>query len=605
MRKTILTAAFVALTAVTAMAVPAKKGWRTVTQPDGTTITLQLVGDEFRNYFVTSDNVPVMALEGGRYCYATFTNGKAMATSTLAHEAAHRDVAEQRIASEAINSLSIESETIQAVRKAVNSRRAAKVKKAEFTGEKKGIVIRAKFSDNEFSEGDDMALYSIGSMLNTEGYNQNKAPGSVHDYFYDMSRGMFNLTFDVYGPVTLSNSCTYYGGSSQNDGLRHAGDFASEAVNLADQNYDIDWTQYDWDGDGEVDQVFIFFAGYGQATGGDVGTIWPHESTLTEMYEYGYGGVGAITLDNVTIDTYACANELYGSSGTTKMGIGTFCHEFSHCMGLPDAYDTNYGGNYGMDEWDLMDSGTYNGPYGRGWCPAAWTSYERWYAGWLEPVELRPNTEVTGMKGLTEDDSETYVIYNDNNKNEYYLLENRKQYSWDKYVPNTGLLVIHVDYDETLFNNNIVNTTGTIYISPTVYIRNSHERMTPVRNSSYTSAYYDTFPIIDGASVTDSLTDNSNPKASTWNINVSGRRLMSKPIYNIKKANNGDISFSFMPGATDAISSVESNDATEREEYYTINGIRVATVDNGNMPSLPKGMYIVRKAGESKVKVLK
>ena len=127
-------------------------------------------------------------------------------------------------------------------------------------------------------------------------------------------------------------------------------------------------------------------------------------------------------------------------------GIGTICHEFTHCLGLPDIYDTAYGGGYGMGYWDLMNSGSYNS---NGYIPAGFTSYEKMYCGWSQPIELKNDTVITGMKPLSEG-GESYIIYNDANRNEYYLLENRQKTGWDAGIPGNGLLVIHVDYDPTL-----------------------------------------------------------------------------------------------------------------------------------------------------------
>ena len=61
---------------------------------------------------------------------------------------------------------------------------------------------------------------------------------------------------------------------------------------------------------------------------------------LTEEWELSdptnYGR--SVKLDGVTVDTYACGSELMGISGKTLDGIGTMCHEYSHCLGLPDFY---------------------------------------------------------------------------------------------------------------------------------------------------------------------------------------------------------------------------------------------------------------------------
>ena len=535
-------------------AVPALRQWRTVTQPDGSSLELMLVGDENLHYYITRDHVPVVTIDGSTYCYAQVHDGLLASSGIIAHEAAMRSPEEMK---QAGNSSVQRARAPRMARAKRVSGRKVGTPGGNFTGSKRAIVILARFSDKAFSTGEDETRAFYNDMLNLPGFNTAGAAGSVHDYFSDMSRGVFDLQFDIYGPVKVSNSATYYGGPSPLfGGFDYAGDFITEAIVKADAENDIDWTTYDWDGDGEVDQVFVLYSGFGQATGGPTGTIWPHAWTLDEARDANAGGNGHISRDGVQINQYACGNELYSSSGTTRMGMGVFCHEFSHCMGLPDMYDTKYGGNYGMGDWDLLDHGSYNGPNGIGECPAAWTGYERNFAGWLPYTALKPGDIITGMKALTEVDGKAYVIYNDAHPDEYYLLENRRKISWDKYVPEEGLLIVHVDYDPVLWENNVVNTEGTFNQSDgyTTDFTNDHPRMTPFHKlrSLQNDTYYDTYPIISSKLHIDSLTDRSNPAATLYNPNTDGSLLMHKPITHIAKAANGDISFVFMEGQSPA-----------------------------------------------------
>lgn len=539
------------LAAVSAMAVPALRQWRTVTQPDGSSIELMLVGDENLHYYVTRDQVPVVTPDGVHYCYARVEGEHLSSSGVLAHDATLRGSGERALALDGSALLHVRSPRTAHARPRVTKRVGEPP--SEFTGSRRAVVILAQFSDKPFTGGENDALTFYNAMLNQHGFNTGGAMGSVNDYFADMSRGVFDLQFDVYGPVRVSKSATYYGGSSPLfGGFDYAGEFVCEAIERADTTYNIDWTPYDWNGDGEVEQVFVLYSGYGQATGGPVGSIWPHAWTLTEAKDADTGGKGALTLDGLRIDQYACGNELYGTTGsTTRMGMGVFCHEFSHCMGLPDMYDTKYGGNYGMDNWDLLDHGSYNGPNGIGECPAAWTSYERHYAGWLDYTMLQPGDSVSGMTALTAGGN-AYIIYNDGHPDEYYLLENRRHHSWDSYTPEEGLLIIHVDYDSVLWLNNIVNTEGEFWMSDgyTADLTNDHPRMTPFHKlrSLSENTYYDTYPIVSTKLHIDSLTDRSKPAATLYNANTDGSLLMHKPITSIKKAANGDISFVFMAG---------------------------------------------------------
>ena len=586
-------------------AIPAKKSWKVVSQSDGTTIRVSQAGDEHLHYYITEDNVPLYKAADNRYCYLTIENGKLHNSGVLAHESAARSAKELQVMNTIHDLAPIARQMAAKKRSAAKrcgrpDRLPSKDDISVFKGSKKALVILAAFSDKSFSKGDDAIVKFYGEVLNQEGYSQNGAAGSVHDYFKDMSRGEFDLTFDIVGPVKVSKSATYYGGPSPiMGGADHIGEFITEAIKKADEKCDIDWKKYDWDDDGEVEQVFVLYAGYGQATGGPTGTIWPNAWTLDEALQNSDGN-GGFSIDGVFINQYACSNELYLDSGTVPMGLGVFCHEFSHCMGLPDMYDTNYGSTPTMGDWDLLAGGSYNGPQGIGWCPAGWTSYERAYAGWLELTELKAGDIIKGMTSLEEADGKAYVIYNDNHKDEYYLLENHKGMGWDKYTPENGLLIIHVDYDKDLFDNNIVNSKGEFTPAEGYdrYFTNDHPRMAPFSRvrSIQNDTYFYTYPMDAPRGVVDSLTDTSKPAAELYNALADGSKLMGKPVYNIEKDDDGNISFTFMTKEkeTDAIQDIAmAEDAAGDDTVYDITGKkagRIADIKNGRLKA---GIYII------------
>lgn len=603
--KRILISAVLSLCAAMTFAIPAKKSWKVVSQSDGTTIRVSQAGDEHLHYYITEDNVPLYKAADNRYCYLTIENGKLHNSGVLAHESAARSAKELQVMNTIHDLAPIARQMAAKKRSAAKrcgrpDRLPSKDDISVFKGSKKALVILAAFSDKSFSKGDDAIVKFYGEVLNQEGYSQNGAAGSVHDYFKDMSRGEFDLTFDIVGPVKVSKSATYYGGPSPiMGGADHIGEFITEAIKKADENCDIDWKKYDWDDDGEVEQVFVLYAGYGQATGGPTGTIWPNAWTLDEALQNSDGN-GGFSIDGVFINQYACSNELYLDSGTVPMGLGVFCHEFSHCMGLPDMYDTNYGSTPTMGDWDLLAGGSYNGPQGIGWCPAGWTSYERAYAGWLELTELKAGDIIKGMTSLEEADGKAYVIYNDNHKDEYYLLENHKGMGWDKYTPENGLLIIHVDYDKDLFDNNIVNSKGEFTPAEGYdrYFTNDHPRMAPFSRvrSIQNDTYFYTYPMDAPRGVVDSLTDTSKPAAELYNALADGSKLMGKPVYNIEKDDDGNISFTFMTKEkeTDAIQDIAmAEDAAGDDTVYDITGKkagRIADIKNGRLKA---GIYII------------
>ena len=603
--KRILISAVLSLCAAMTFAIPAKKSWKVVSQSDGTTIKVSQAGDEHLHYYITEDNVPIYKVADNRYCYLTIESGKLHNSGVLAHESAARSAKELQVMNTIHDLAPIARQMAAKKRSAAKrcvrpDRLPSKDDISVFKGSKKALVILAAFSDKSFSKGDDAIVKFYDEVLNQEGYSQNGAAGSVHDYFKDMSRGEFDLTFDIVGPVKVSKSATYYGGPSPiMGGTDHIGEFITEAIKKADEKCDIDWKKYDWDDDGEVEQVFVLYAGYGQATGGPTGTIWPNAWTLDEALQNSDGN-GGFSIDGVFINQYACSNELYLDSGTVPMGLGVFCHEFSHCMGLPDMYDTNYGSTPTMGDWDLLAGGSYNGPQGIGWCPAGWTSYERAYAGWLELTELKAGDIIKGMTSLEEADGKAYVIYNDNHKDEYYLLENHKGMGWDKYTPENGLLIIHVDYDKDLFDNNIVNSKGEFTPAEGYdrYFTNDHPRMAPFSRvrSIQNDTYFYTYPMDAPRGVVDSLTDTSKPAAELYNALADGSKLMGKPVYNIEKDDDGNISFTFMTKEkeTDAIQDIAmAEDTTGDDTVYDITGKKAGRIGDIKNGSLKAGIYII------------
>ncbi len=428
-----------------------------------------------------------------------------------------------------------------------------------YEGEYKGIIILANFADCQFKENHNQELYF--NVANTPGFtNEMGFKGSVRDYFLSQSRGKFDFSFDVVGPVQLSHSYKYYGEDAANGSSHniHAGEMIAEACQLVGET--VDWSQYDWDGDGEVEQVFVVFAGEGQHNSTDPYTIWPHKHSLS-MSDYGE----VLQIGSRTIDQYACSSEMFTS--TMISGIGVMCHEFSHCFGFPEHYDTALGssGNFGMYTWDVMGMGNYNG---NGFIPAGYTSHERMVLGWLDPIELCDDeVQVDGMQPLSEG-GDAYIIYNDANHNEYYLLENRQKVGWDAALPGNGLLIIHVDFDKQIWEANGVNVVQTYG----AFI-NDHQRMTIFHADNDDaktdfSLQRDTYPYVKR----DSLTDHSMPEAILYTPNLAGSKYMGKPITSIKRNADQTVSFHFGGTNTNGISTIEENNIPRRMKVYHIAG---------------------------------
>ena len=388
MSKRFLTLAAMFMLAASAFAVPAKRVKRQVQQPDGSVLTVMLRGDENFHYTSTEDGQPLVQRADGAYCYATLdSNGKLTASAQVAHDVESRGAAELSF----LNYYTAESQKVRSLgmerAKQRNARRMARLANRGVvdasgkpvrrvmagatggegigvTGKRKGLVILVNFKDKKMQSKHTQAEWN--DYFNKVGYNKYGNNGSVHDYFYAQSYGKLDLEFDVIGPVTVSKNMASYGANdAQGNDIDPAG-MIKEACELAYAKEKMDMSQYDWDGDGAVDQVYVIYAGYGEAAGGDANTIWPHE---WDIQSGGY----SLVLGGQRIRTYACSSELNGGYGTDISGIGTACHEFSHCMGIPDFYDTS-GDSFGMDAWDLMDYGSYGGD---GYEPTGYNTYEK------------------------------------------------------------------------------------------------------------------------------------------------------------------------------------------------------------------------------------
>lgn len=357
-------------------------------------------------------------------------------------------------------------------------------------GPLRGLVILAEFSDNSFYEEHTNAMFQ--DFMNGEDFTFSSSTGSVRDYYTRQSHGQFTPTFDVVGPVKLPHTIRYYGENSGNHGDYQAYLMISDAVKLLDRDTDIDFSEYDNDGDGEVDFVYVIYAGYGEAFGAPDYTIWPHQDLLVN-----HGG--GVTLDGVTVNRYACSCELLNTDGHELNGIGTFCHEFGHVLGLPDLYPTAGDKISYLGAWDVMDTGCYNNNLRT---PANFSAYERYCVHWLQLEDLTAHEANVTLPSL--DSSNRAFRLTTDNEDEVFILENRQPEGYDVALPGHGLLVTQVDFRSYLWNMNSVNNDP------------SHPcwRIIPADGSIRTNLAGDAFPGPDGQS---SFTPYSTPAAVQWN----------------------------------------------------------------------------------------
>ena len=528
------------MVAALSWAKPAKRGALVVTQEDGTEAIVYQHGDE-RFHWTTN--------EAGEWI-AQDANGKWQVVSALSEEQiqARREASKFTIAEQA------------QMRKQAATQTAVKTNIAEH-----GLVILVNFADQAF----EATQAEMDSMHN--GYNYSRdysftyyrdtyhihAEGSARQYFYDASFGQYNPKFDVVGPVTVSQKYSYYGANDYGND-KHAEQMVYEACLLVDSLYpEIDFSTYDNDGDGEMDYVYVVYAGYGEADGGASNTIWPHS------YWIHYAGYN-LTIDGVRVDKYACGNE---KSATSKQhdGIGTFVHEFGHVLGLPDLYGTtNSATHRTLGDWDVMDYGPYNND---GNNPPTYSAYERFFFGWLTPTLITDTVLLTLHDLYTTNEAflitttdQHNFIGNDPNPTTFYLLENRQPNRWDDYLAGYGMMLTKVQYDYNKWYYNTVNNTAS---------KMGVDIIEATTNTSPTNKATDLFPV--GA--------------------TEYTKINRHPIYNIQQTEDGDIRFAYLsPDAVEGIEEIEMSGENPVVAIYTITGTPV----NLTTP-LPSGLYIVKR----------
>jgi len=516
-----------ALVACTAMlAAPAKPQPFSHMQSDGSTVTLVMRGGEFNHSLMTLDGLAVARSENGDYCYVA----SGAISDIVAHNQDNRSIEEQAFVIACRDQLSLDA---QLPRHAPRRNGENTSPQVPTMGSPRIPVILVNYHDVKFI--DENPVVTFENQFNEKEY-------SCLHYFESQSRGQFTPQFDILGPVELPQDRAYYGNNVYKYGNEVDAQLGTMIYDACTGLPGVDFSNYDNDGDGYVDVVVVLYAGVGESQAWRTvpESVWPCQWDMQESYDWGCSTVGPFQLDGVTIDKYAVFNELEGSSNysTAIDGVGTFCHEFSHCLGLPDFYPTNNGYAYGMSSWDIMDHGCY---LDNGHTPAGYTSYERHFMGWMDLIEPEENTNYV-LHPLNTDAGNAVKVTNDANPDEYYLLEYRVKTGWDAWLPAEGILVLHVDYDKDIWDANAPNNVS------------SHPRMTLIPcDGRLTSSTNRTDPWPQGA--TDALTNSSTPAATVYTGS-----FMNKPITSMRiNADEGTASFWYMRIACDVNGDGEVN----------------------------------------------
>ena len=589
MKKILLSITFALMGIVSGFAAKAYSGIVTVTQSDGTELNVRIYGDEHFNWLTTEDGV-LLVQEGNNYYIAeTTTSGTLKATSFIAHNANKRLPAEIK----AIKKQDLSRFRSYAIKKASPAKAMGTgnsgVKYFPHSGSPKALVILVEFSDTPFQSREkaknvfEHFLKGKAEDALPDGYEAYTGSyakanlrnnGSVSDYFYVMSHGTYTPQFNVVGPYKLNHSSLYYG-QGENDNTYA---LVSDACKAADK--DVDFSRYDADGDGMVDLVYIIYAGYPASMSGNPNDIWPKSGT---------GGFG--TYDGKKVSRFGIHAELnFGlelnqKNGFLLSGIGLFCHEFSHTLGLPDLYptvDASKVDNQNPEMWDLMDGGEYT--YNGGYWPTPYSPWEMDAMGWATPIELSDEKQTVTLKSYGKE-RVAYKIKGENN--EYLLLQNIQKGGWwtgVAHVYNTGMLVWRIDYnneDVNLFDNpnNTIGKPKVMIVPADGYVISDYNKG---EGKKYTNDDYK-------ASLKGDPFPGTTNRTELLSV-VLNNSTLEKPIYNIKEE-NGVITFDYLDNISAIqLPSVDETDMTTKQ-IFSLDGRYL-----GNDASkLTKGIYIIGK----------
>lgn len=450
-------------------AIPADPRLRSFVQNSGDTLNYRVIGDEHAHMAVTLDGFP-LKFNKIKKCfeYAKMDKNVLSSTGIIAANGNRRSVQDVSF----LNKIGAK-ETARSFfsQRGIAHKLFKKINNYPTTGSRHSLVLLVEFKDKSFTSVDNPQQF-YKRMLNETGFSDYGGTGSVSQYYRENSHGLFDVQYDVVGPIQLDKPYRYYGESDDSCVVAFM-----DACKKADSLGIVDFKKYDCNKDGEVDNIFFFFAGYGEADSGDESTIWPNSWSLDEAGR-------TLSLQGMKINSYACSNEIRYNKNTSTLiptGVGTFIHEFGHVLGFPDLYDTSYNYlAYGIETWDLMASGSYNNDM----CtPPNLSAFEKWTLDWEEPAELTLGAD--SVINLTKTIDGKSLMITGPASNEYFFIENRQGAGWDYYLPGHGMLVWHVDLDSAKYMTNTVNNDA------------SHQCIDIVEASAIGKHSYDPYPGAD------------------------------------------------------------------------------------------------------------
>ena len=598
MKKILLSIAFALMGIASGFAAKAHTGLTTITQSDGSQLTIRLHGDEHFSWYSTADDVLLVQVGSNYYVAQVEEDGTLKATPQLAHNAGERGTVEEQVINNQnkekfLNLLNAEP---QALAKPIGT-----VTPAYFPhkGSPKALVILVEFQDVKFKTSDPVATFTH-YLKGAEGEAAPEANnayvtkgmvnyGSVSQYFNDMSQRKFTPQFDIVGPVTVSNNSAYYGGNFGNSTDTNFAKMIAEACKGVSTK--VNFADYDQNNDGYVDLVYVIYAGYSESLGGNSSDcLWPKSGT-NAFYEPGTNNL--LKLNGKRICRYGINNELNASPTVEEEkfngmkllnGIGLFCHEFSHTMGLPDLYPTVEASrvdNQNPEYWDLMDGGEYT--YS-GYFPTPYSPWEMEVMGWTTPVELGDEAKQVNLNSYASDRT-AYKINGEND--EYLLIQNIQTDGWWRGITkayNTGMLVWRIDYPYTTVSldnrlNNVISKPNVMIVPADGYVISEYNVTDDDESKAKYKASLKADPFPGANNVTELLSVELN------------NSTLEKPFYNIKEI-DGVITFDYLKDYATGIDSPVIQQNEEKDtRIFTLDGRYLGT----DASLLTKGVYIIGK----------
>lgn len=583
-------------------------------QPDGTSVTINTLGNGRYTLYTTTNGVAVLPGADGHFYYAR-RNGKVLAPSNLLVDGKNQvsttrmpqqlvsateasalmeEACQQqpllRIDNESLHTQSLTTSTEDGLGKYGTSAQGA----VQSIGKPVLPVVMVNFADRKFREDHDAK--KISRFFNESGYKDEAgSKGSVRDYFLAQSDSLFAPQFEVVAQVTLPNGYAYYGKDSQS-GTTDPNSITFVKDVLAEAEKQVDFSKYCLEGTSKVPMVALMFAGPGQQSSFEDG----NSDYLWAKFQQSSFSVNNKT---VTIGSYFMGNELlqqYGSSpndikGAELDGVGLFCHEFGHALGLPDFYNTSKSSSSftTMGYWDIMDYGQY---FYDGYRPMEYTAYERSYMGWLPVEELTDVAQFVRVLPLdgsvkNREGARAYVVRNPENKKEYYIFSAPHTNKWHASMMGEGLFVLHVDYERANWNGNSVNTKADrqrmTYVPADNVKEGSGSGLGLKISELFKRISADLFPLQNDTININSLTDDTTPATI---LHTGSTKKLSRPIYNIERHEDGSVTFSYLDATLTGINQVltPAQASKTNTTIYDVLGRRIPSLQQA-----APGIYIV------------